>query len=678
MRRITLELLRRGPPHNQLLSPLTAYLALCENHSAVSWQVPFEHNQMLYRLRALSYQLGEEPREFQVVDTARVLGELLGSIPGLTSDLNRQDPGDDECDRVTHLRLILSASELALLPFELATAPNGFPGAGQPLSLQSQQPVCITRETRRVPEEFFAWPKKPRVLFVYAAPPGLDPVPAEAHLLALRRSLIPWLALPDDMSDHERSQIVADRLALVPDATVATIEAACATGRYTHVHILAHGVESRAAYDVRYGLALHSTNEPSGRELVSGERLASILRAPKRNERGCFTRPAVVTLASCNSGNVGTITGVGASIGHALHEAGVPMVVASQFPLSFGGSVMMVQDLYDGLLWGEDPRKLLVGLRRRLYARFRETHDWASLTAYATFPPDFDTQLANASIQRAMDSIDNAMHAADRVLPGLSERERSERGATDDASNTKKQIEMLRQALERVAGAKRRLEGVKTSYPRHRARILAQLASVEKREAQLRFHTFGPWTSSVSEKTPDGEEIVEGLEVARGLYWDAYIENRSLPWVLVQYLSLTLLLQEMNRLPKPLNRADQDTMSLWLAAEVQSLHDAEIGDSSARAWSCGNLAELYLLAPLVIGLSQLRPADNFSQRALDAAWRIVALTKASSFAAFSTRRQVLRYVEWFNKLARSFATLTGTAEAMLDALPASAQPDWDY
>ena len=131
------------------------------------------------------------------------------------------------------------------------------------------------------------------------------------------------------MSDHERSQIVADRLALVPDATVATIEAACATGRYTHVHILAHGVESRAAYDVRYGLALHSTNEPSGRELVSGERLASILRAPKRNERGCFTRPAVVTLASCNSGNVGTITSMDASIGHALHEAGVPMVVAT-------------------------------------------------------------------------------------------------------------------------------------------------------------------------------------------------------------------------------------------------------------------------------------------------------------------------------------------------------------
>jgi len=36
MRTLTLELLRHGPAHNQLLSPLTPYLALCENHPAVT------------------------------------------------------------------------------------------------------------------------------------------------------------------------------------------------------------------------------------------------------------------------------------------------------------------------------------------------------------------------------------------------------------------------------------------------------------------------------------------------------------------------------------------------------------------------------------------------------------------------------------------------------------------
>jgi len=682
MRTITLELLRHGPPHNQLLSPLTDYLALCENHSAVSWRVPFEHNQMLYRLRALSYQMGEEPREFQVVDTARVLGEVLGRIPGLTADLNRQDAGDDarrgdDCDRVTHLRLILSASELALLPFELATAPSGFPGAGQPLSLQSQQPVCITRETRRVPDEFVVWPKHPRVLFAYASPPGLEPVPAEAHLLALRRALIPWLALPDHIDEAERRAIVAERLALIPDATVATLEEACASGRYTHVHILAHGVELRTDYDVRYGLALHAPAEPSGREVVSGERLASILRAAKRNEPGCFTRPAVVTLASCHSGNVGTVTGVGASIGHALHEAGVPLVVASQFPLSFGGSVMLVQDLYEGLLWGEDPRKLLVGLRRRLHARFRQTHDWASLTAYATLPPDFESQLADACIQQAMGSIDNALGAADRVLRTLSARDKptSQTGAEPSESS---RVDMISQALLHVAAARRRLEASMASYPKQSARILAQLASTHKREAQLRFHALGDWTVGVSDRTPDGARIIEGLELARSLYWDAYILRRSDPWVVVQYLSLTLVLQSLGRLPKPLDRADQDTLSLWLAAEVQSLNDAETGDAGHRAWAYGNLAELYLLAPLVEGLSTLRPNEDFAKRAVDAAHRIVALTKASSFHVFSTRRQVLRYLEWLNGLAPDFVALEPVAEAMLAALPSSVQPTWDY
>ena len=62
MRTITLELLRHGPSHNQLLSPLTQYLALCENHAAVTVHLPFEHNQFLHRLRALGYKLEDESR----------------------------------------------------------------------------------------------------------------------------------------------------------------------------------------------------------------------------------------------------------------------------------------------------------------------------------------------------------------------------------------------------------------------------------------------------------------------------------------------------------------------------------------------------------------------------------------------------------------------------------------
>ncbi len=694
MRTITLELVRHGPPHNQLLSPLTAYLALCENHPAVSWKVPVEHNQMLYRLRALSYRMGNEPREFQVIDTARLLGDLLGAIPGLTADLNRQSAAaagraaDDGCDLVTHLQLILSASELALLPFELATAPPGFPGTGQPLSLQAQQPICLTRGTRRVPDDVKLWPRRPCVLFAYASPPGLEPVPFEAHALALRQAFEPWLVLPQDADAVERSSAVARTMSVLPEATVATLEQACASGRYTHVHLLAHGVEIHNDYDTRYGLALHSDSDPSGREVVSGERLASILRARKTDEAGCFIRPTVVTLASCNAANVGSVTGVGASIGHALHEAGVPLVVASQFPLSYGGSVMLVQELYGGLLWGEDPRKLLVGLRRRLHARFSDRHDWASLAAYASLPPSFDKQLANASIQRAMESIDSALGVADRVLLRFSDRERS-RFSTEKLGTQA----LLDQALQQVGVARGRLEQAMKSYPSESARILAQLASTDKREAQLNFQKRKlPLLAGVTRETID-RMVVEGLERARALYWDAYVAKRDAPWTLVQYLSLTLVLQEMGRLPRPLPRADQDTLSLWRTAEVQSRHDAENGTADDRAWAYGNLAELYLIAPLLVD-GPAAAASNAAHQAaaIDAAGRVLALTRPSSFQVFSTRRQVLRYLEWFNDLWLVLPVNAGApdpralvkeqvrkvAEELSNALPAAAQPDWDY
>lgn len=683
MRQITLELLRHGPAHNQLLSPLTEYIALCENHSAVTFRVPFEHNQMLYRLRALSYQLGPEARDFQVVDTARVLGKLLGEIPGLTADLNRQGIGANASagatpapEQVTHLRLIVSASELALLPFELATSPNGFPGTGQPLSLQTQQPICITRETRRVPYEYIRWPRRPRILFAFASPGGYEAVPAQAHLLALREALTPWLALSDDFDDNKRLKLIGERLSVLPDASAESLEQACAENDYTHVHILAHGIEMDTSYDRRFGLALHSTYDANGHEAVSGERLATILRTPRHNQPGQFTRPAVVTLASCNGGNVGTVTGVGASIGHALHEAGIPLVVASQYPLSFGGSVMLVKDLYEGLLWGEDPRKLVVGLRRRLHSFFKDTHDWASIVTYASLPPNFDDQLADACIQQSMDSINTALRMSDRVMRVFSAHEPDVSAAHADMTDQERH-DLLATVQEQVAKAKARLQFAIETYPAKKARILAQLASTEKREAQMLYHSIGG--GLLDSLSLDGMRVVNKLERSRDYYWKTYLMQRSHPWELVQYLSLTLLLQCLGRLPKPLERPEQESASLWLTAHVQSLNDAEHGEDSDRAWAYGNLAELYLMAPLVDGLPAVCTSASITATALEAARKIVSLAGSTSFYVFSTRRQILRYIDWFVPMTGcAFNANVELAEQMLAVLPACDEPEWEY
>src|SRR4051812_13611886 len=115
-RTVTLELLRHGPSHNQLLSPLTPYLALCGNYDAETVHVAFEHVQFLRNLRGLRYADGR-PAEGGAMENASVeVSRLLASIRSLTAEISSVPRGER---KLIHLRLVLSASELAMLPFEL-------------------------------------------------------------------------------------------------------------------------------------------------------------------------------------------------------------------------------------------------------------------------------------------------------------------------------------------------------------------------------------------------------------------------------------------------------------------------------------------------------------------------------------------------------------------------------
>ena len=702
MRTLTLELLRHGPAHNQLLSPLTPYLALCENHPAVTLQMPLEHNQLLHRLGALSYQLGDASRSFQLHDTARLMADLLGRIPGLGADMARPDSGlsADPTQAITHLRLVLSASELALLPFELALSPPGCPGTGQPLLLQSQSPVCITRETRRVPETQLVWPSETRVLFAVASPAGAEPVPALAHLLALRERIEPWVIRPDQLGQH---------LTVITHASLEAIEAACSDTPFTHVHILAHGCEVREGYDTRFGLMLHRAGDPDGEpDVVSGERLASALRTTCRtsatgaasgttgNGAARLRGPAVVTLASCNSGAVGSVAGVGASIAHALHQAGIPLVVASQFPLSFGGSVRMVEALYGGLLWGEDPRGLLVDLRRQLHAEFPASHDWASLTAYSSLPADFNAQLATAQIQRAMTSIDVALNQADAVVgqlpptaplaplrpPPRGKQLLSAAAPVPKAAEptTAALMTTLDAAIQRVRAAKQRLQATMQRHDSQRTRILGLLASTEKREAALS-HQRHLRTRKPAERETQRAAMWTSLARSRGLYFQCYAQER-VPYWTTQYLSLTVVLRAGGQLDGQADSPGRDTTALWNLAEVQALHALESTQRLDRAWALGNLIELYLLAPAIGGLA--KRGAGWDALAASHARLLADGAAEGAFEVFSTRRQVQRYLDWFARLGADAAVSTlpagllAAANAVLAALPVEPPAAWHY
>ena len=79
------------------------------------------------------------------------MGRILGAVPGPPGALT-SDPGQPGA--LVHLRLTLSASELALLPFEFAKVPVGPSDTAESwLAIQTRPPVCLTRHIRTVSPE---------------------------------------------------------------------------------------------------------------------------------------------------------------------------------------------------------------------------------------------------------------------------------------------------------------------------------------------------------------------------------------------------------------------------------------------------------------------------------------------------------------------------------------------
>jgi hypothetical protein len=190
----------------------------------------------------------------------------------------------------------------------------------------------------------------------------------------------------------------------------------------------------------------------------------------------------------------------------------------------------------------------------------------------------------------------------------------------------------------------------------------------------MEFHAMEDWRHD-----PKGmAHVIETLDRARNYYWETYAMQRSRPWELSQYVSLTLLLRLCkSSLPASVTRPEQNVASLWTVAEVQSLNDAEHGTDKERAWAYGNLAELYMLALVIDEFRDSHTANDMRDKALHATVRTVALAGATSFHVFSTRRQVLRYVDWFGPMAKNqnFEPVCALAKVILEVLPLCEEPE---
>ncbi|MCA9659048.1 MAG: CHAT domain-containing protein [Myxococcales bacterium] len=253
-----------------------------------------------------------------------------------------------------HVTLRASAAELYTLPWELLPLDSvGLPlGALPTVLLRYEWPGSTTRR-RRGPAP------SGRVLFAWSAAGGA--VPAGEHGAAIRAACERGGVRFDPAADtleHASLQGLA-RALREADRGGAPIDA---------LHLLCHG---RGAPSGGYGLALDGDGDDV---FVGAETLARVLVPHADMIR-------LVVLAACNSGDGLSAHRLG-GLAQALHRAGIQAVIASRYPLSTGGSILLTERLYAGL----------VGARLTLEAAFLEAKDalcataggdWAALQLYA-------------------------------------------------------------------------------------------------------------------------------------------------------------------------------------------------------------------------------------------------------------------------------------------------------
>lgn len=649
IKNIKLEILRSGPANNQLLSPLTPYLALCRQDGPVTLHFPFEQRQLRSRLERLRYYcqgtlVPANQRQSELRDLGEGLGRILGQVPSLLTELGSARA---EACKLVHLRLAITAFELAMVPFECAIAPDGFPGSGSPLFLQSNIPITLTREIRHGQQPKVAWNREPRILFIYASPPGLVTVPFAQHLLALRQAIDPWVANKE--TAEERVTAAKKILTVLPDASLTRIRQACSQTEFTHVHILAHGAPLEEEGDSRYGLALFADDDKSPMTVVNGERLALALTTNRATDCGCRNRPTVVTLATCDSGNVNSVLTPGGSIAHQLHAADIPWVIASQFPLWMRSSVVSTSILYKRLLEGADPRCVLHELRQRLRTSCGDTHDWASIVAYASVPHDFVNQVNEFRDQQCRRRVESKFARIDELIHD---------GTADNESAF---IKAHEQELDSLCQAIRKALTVWTKghdeqeTTDEEAERLGVCGASEKR--------IGIVYGKLSDKQA---ESLRAYHQAYRYYRKALELDPSNHWVITQCLSMgaVIMADECAAQKKafPTEQLAREYGPWWHVARQIGDKELAFASGEQRAYTNSTLAELELLGAVFGGPEfQLERAKEAIVRHCK---EIREICGADSFPVQSTVRQFRRYVlvwgqEAWNELAETALTALG-------------------
>jgi len=553
-----------------------------------------------------------EPREFRrslnrlryrpewTIESEKEARELLGAEADwfLPKIFPEGIAGLHQVDIVTH------ASELRAYPFEAIYA-SAFSHC-----LESPDKGLIL--TRRMRSEFSytvpPWPAVPSVLFVHAQEEhDLSRELIEEHRESLCKALEPW-GKREDL--EKRKLLVVREIGSVKDLVQART-----LGNFSYIHILAHGARvsepDMEEHETEWGLRLGRTDS----EAASPKAVAGALKLDK-------DLPLVVTLAACDSASAGPELG-NSSLVETLHRNGIPVVIASQFPLTKPGSVTLTREFYSRLLSGEDVRLALHAARVALRADARTVeerrHDWLSLVGYVRLPAEGYAHYLKAFALRVQLHMLEAARTDSEPL--FVARPSSPDAFADVERRLGERITQLRSREEE-------LDGVQDSALE--AECFGLLASGCKSLAELRFVQARHFPEDQARLKADSKAAL-----AESLKWysQTYRRNLTRHWHGIQKLGLEAALE--GRISDP--------MELMI---VRRVAQNECDGNKNEYWAYGTLAEAILLGTLTPEGFDLKSAQEALKKLRE---RSARDPKDNGFAVKSTRRQLERYVNWWTK-----------------------------
>ena len=466
-----------------------------------------------------------------------------------------------QIDIVTH------ASELRAYPFEAIYA------NASDVYLESPAKGMIL--TRRIRSEFSyavpPWPEVPSVLFVHAQlDHDLSQDLVDEHRLALETALAPW-GNPQDLEkkkllvvrEIDSAEALRQARMLADDNYLST--SPDRRREFSYIHILAHGArvaeEDMEEDETEWGLRLGRADT----DAVSPKAIADALRP-------IDDHPLVVTLAACDSGTANRPEFGNSSLVETLHRNGIPVVVASQFPLTKPGSVTLTRKFYGPLLSGKDVRVALHAARVALRDEARQVderrHDWLSLVGYVRLPPEGYSQYLKAFGLRVQLRM---LEAARKDAEPLFAEPPPPRDEFDKFES---------RLRERIAELENRKDELSDDQDKEwQAECAGLLASANKSLAEVRMLRAA---HSAEERVHFEDLSREALEESLKWYSEAYRRDVSRHWHGIQKLALEAALKGRISLPTEL---------MVVRYVAQNACDQEVKEY----WACGTLAEAILL-----------------------------------------------------------------------------------